>query len=242
MSLSIDPAATLLALIALTVAAVAYRASCCIWLKLLSVSGGATSTVEVPNLDFFNHLDILIRNLGIPLHDVKVWLCFDCEDGDLYQIEFRQVQHKKPYREVHNDAVFQQGMVGAYSLRSYDFDENHDYGLKLIRKLNHPRKRNARIRIYSQAFLVWEIRIWQRFYWLKLKWNSLAHWVNSKFNRKFICSDGRELLKEGKVLPTFNTNSNFRLECFVRDTIKYFERRNFQDSNNVTNQYFDAKH
>lgn len=221
MSISIDPLASLLALSALLVAALAYRSSCRIWLQLLEVRGHSETNVEVRNGELFHQFDVAIRNLGITLHDVKVYLWFRDIDGGSWQIELKRVEFGRRHKEVSNDTAFQQGMVAAFALSSFDptLTRHGGHGISMLRQLDDPKKRDAQLRVYSQEYLVYKFRLWHRFYGLKTTWNRFAYRVNSMFDRKVVVSDGGERLKLGKVLPKCNTDSQFRLEYFVQQAV-----------------------
>ncbi len=215
---SFDPLAAVLGLSALWVAYLAYRASCKIWVRLLSVDGAFSRTVYEPDHHYF---DVVIQNLGLPLHRTKICLSFKHRDGETYTLEMKRVEYRDRHKVVTDNGEFAQGMIGAFRLKSTDLTSNGGHGIQMLSKLECPRRCDAKIDVYSQDFLVAEFRLWHRFYWIESTWNRLAHKVNWTFNRNVTISDGTTRLKLGRVLPTSNVDSQFRLECFVRGTVAH---------------------
>lgn len=214
---SFDPISALLALSALWIAYLAYRASCRIWVRLLNVGGAFSSSVYEPD---HHHLDVVIQNLGLPLHQTRVCLFFKHRDGGTYTVAMQRVEYRDRHKVVTDNGEFAQGMIGAFRLKSTDLAKHDGLAIKMLSKLESPKRCDAKIHVYSQDFLVAEFRLWHRFYWFKSTWNRFAQKVNWKFNRNVTISDGTTRLRLGKFLPTFNVDSQWRLECFVRDTVR----------------------
>ena len=214
---SLDPIAGLLALVALWIAYLAYRASCKIWVRLLDVSGAFSTSYNEPD---HHHFDVVIQNLGLSLHRASVCLFFRDRDGGSYTLAMRRVEFRDRHKVIDDNGEFAQGMIGAFRLKSTDLENHNGHGINMLRKLEDVKRCDATIHVYSQDFLVAEFRLWQRFYWLRSLWNRFAHSVNWKFNRDVKVSDGTPRLKFGRLLPTFNLDIQRRLECFVRDTVK----------------------
>ncbi len=221
MSFSVDPLATLFAMAALSLGYVAFRASSKVWLRLVEVKSSYSTSVYENNWKGFHDLNVTIRNLGISLHDVRVCLWFRDGDGS-YQHEMQQVRYDKQHETISEKSEFKQGMVGAFALKSYHFN---DRTLNMIAKLDCAKKRDARLKIYSQGFLVHEFRLWQRLYWLRSRWNHFAGRINWKYKKTVVLPDGKETVGERHLLPTFNTDSQFRLECFVKGVVEDAARR-----------------
>jgi hypothetical protein len=214
---SVDPISAALAISALWIAYLAYRASCKIWVRLLDVGGAFSSSVYEPD---HHHFDVVIQNLGLPLHRTSVCLFFKHRDGGTYTLAMQRVEYRHRHKVVADNGEFAQGMIGAFRLKSSDLARNDGHGIRMLAKLENAKRCDAKIHVYSQDFLVAEFRLWHRFYWMKSMWNRFAHKVNWKFNKDVTISDGTTRLKLGKVLPSFNVDSQWRLECFVRDTVK----------------------
>ena len=195
--------------VALWIAYLAYRAAATVWIQLLSVDGAYTESLSENASQGFHHFDITIRNRGLTMQDVKVCLSLMSNNGN-HQFQLQRVQFSDSSIAIECGGEFKPGMVGRFSLKSYQYPNL----AKSLDGFCGARKNDARIRIYTQGFLVFEARLWHRCYWLRSRWNALAFRVNRKFDKAIVVSDGRELLKLGCVLPLCN-DSQFRIESFV---------------------------
>ncbi|MBX3451498.1 MAG: hypothetical protein KF777_18160 [Planctomycetaceae bacterium] len=213
---SFDPIAAALAVSALWIAYLAYRASCRIWVRLLVVDGAFSSSIYEAD---HSYLDVVIQNLGLPLHQARISLFFKDRDGRNYALGMQRVEYASRHKVVSDNGEFAQGMIGVFRLKSTILAKDGGYGIQMLKKLECPKQCDARIQVYSQDFLVAEFRLWKRFYWVKSTWNRFVTRVNQSFDRTVKAADGTIYLKPGKVLPEFNVNSQWRLECFVRDTV-----------------------
>lgn len=210
--LLLNLSANVIALVALVLAYISYRATAEIWLRLIEVNGGAKSSADEHDWDMFDYFTVVIQNDGLPLHDVSVWLCFDTVDDGTNRFQMPRVQYAKTHKGVDGPSDLAQGMAARYMLKSYQIRE---HGKKLLAEIDGVRRRNARLIVCAQDHRVFEFRLWQRFYGVKGWLNRMAYWINSCFDRVHITKDGRELHKEGSIIPTFNTESQFRTECFI---------------------------
>jgi hypothetical protein len=213
---SIDPLSAILATSALWIAHLAFKASCGIWVTILKVEGGYSRSVYDPDHSFIH---VTIRNLGLPLHATSVHLCFRTRDGENVSLAMQQVEYRNRHKVVSDGGELPQGMTSVFRLTSIDLRAHQSFGLAFLRKVDNPRRCNARIQVHSQGFLVAEFHLCHWSYWIKSRWNSLAYRVNRMLDRTITVSDGTTRLKSGRLLPKFNVESQFRFECFVKDTL-----------------------
>ncbi|ODA29249.1 hypothetical protein [Planctopirus hydrillae] len=190
---------------------------------MLKVDGAFTNSIHDGE---YHYLDVIIQNLGIPMHQVSVSLYFKVQHlGLTYTIEMQRVEYRQRHKVVTSDNEFAQGMIGAFRLNSKSLQLHDSNGTAMLKNLDNPRSCNAKIQVYSQDYLVAEFQLWHRFYWIKSRWNRFAYQINSKFNKHIRMSDGSERLKLGKVLPCFNLDSQFKLEQFVKGILDSDNRK-----------------
>lgn len=214
-SLSSDWMNFVIAGAALWIAYFAFRASATVWLQVLTVESNYTQSICENGSRGFNAFTVTIRNRGLTLHDVKVWLSFTSCDGNR-QFEMQRVQFSDSSVVIRSDGEFKPGMVGRFSLKSYVYPN-------LAQSLNGfggARKNCVTLRVSTQGFRVFERRLWHQCYGLRSTWNALAYRINIKFDKTIVAADGRNLLKLGQVLPLFN-DSQFRIETFVESVRRH---------------------
>lgn len=69
-----DTVAIVLSLLALWIAALAYWRTFGVWISIIEVKGGSSWSVDENNDEIFHLYTLTLRNLGIPLHDMSVYL------------------------------------------------------------------------------------------------------------------------------------------------------------------------
>lgn len=191
--LSIDPAALALAALALWIAVQAHRAATRHRARVVSIKHSWTSN---PNM--FMDLDVVVRNTGLPIQELSVWLAFirRGEDGRTMNTN---IQLGK------SSAVpFEHGAIGRFAVKFPvpvpDRERVVMQWLQCFAKQS-PRETNPRIVIKSGKFEVVSIRLVPRLHRLCSWWNRFAFWVNSKFDRHGQFTDGQKFVRPGKWLP-----------------------------------------
>lgn len=139
----------------------------------------------------------MIRNQGIPLHEVKASLNFTGPDGHgRFNLPLKR---RKPDGERHE---FAKGMLAEFGLRSDNLDELES---GFLSDLPDPKAQDAEICVFSQDYLAHRFRIGAGFDDWKSRWNQLAYRINWMFDRRVKGADGAVLLHTREVLPILQT-------------------------------------
>jgi hypothetical protein len=200
--------ALIVALLALYIAYANYRRNNFVVVQIVECTATGLQSATENNWQFFHQFRVLIRNLGIPLHNMTMELCFreTTEHGVLSH-----------YLEKRHDTVggkdqFAKGMIAEFFLKSYLLKpESFDW----LSRLSDPAKQDARFRVYSDGYLAAEIRIasvWDRF---KAKWNQIANRVNHLRRRELNSPDGITMVKYTKFLPSFAVVTGWPVKQFT---------------------------
>jgi hypothetical protein len=185
------------ALLALWIGYANYRRNNFAVIRLRACSCSYTRSLLENAGQLFGQLRVEIQNLGIPLHNVALWLRFNYKDAPgNYSYELR-AGDQSGLRE----GQFVKGAIAEFSLKSYPFDK---VDVAIISKLEDPRKQRASLRLFADGFLVWEHRLDRWWAPLKRRWNSVAMRINRLFTRRMgTNAEGIPVVKEYTVLPTF---------------------------------------
>lgn len=200
-----------IAILALLIAALAYWKSFGVWVSIVEVKGGDMASTKENNWKMFQYYSVTLKNRGIPLHDISVCLRYSDGSGQETSVEMRPVEYGEEHNHLQVPDVFSQSNVVTFSLRSHD-----SYVPRGCRELDCPRKRNARLVVKSQKYLIAEIPLWCRFYWARSFWNRWAHRFNSLFDREYNGAAGSGMIKKADILPRFNTDKHSCLMSFTR--------------------------
>jgi hypothetical protein len=195
--------------LALWVAWLAYRATATIWIEVLAVESGHKTSPKHPR--GYHFLTITIRNRGIPIDAVKAWL----RTGNQFvthRLALQRVLYESREEIIHGDAGFGPGMVGCFQLSSVVYPDIADD----FKHFKSAFQSDATLEFQSHGYLVHKHRLWQRFYWFRSEWNILASRINAWFDSTVSTSRG-QFLRTGKVVPTFNIDSHFRIDQFAED-------------------------
>ena len=203
-----DSFAIILSLLALWFAALAYWRTFAVWVTITEVDGGSVASVHENRGEMFHQYSVTLKNLGIPIHEMSVFLRFDEVDTEK-SVQMQPVVYNQRHVDLLMPAELSQGMICKFTLRSYvpwiegSFSEFDCVG-----------RSKARLAIISQGCLLAEIPLWCRFYRLKSLWNRISYRTNSMFDRRHVRKDGSTMLRRSKIVPSFNTDKHSRLERF----------------------------
>lgn len=160
----LDIAALVIAVASITVAIIETRRNNRTSLSLLEASTSACRVVNENDGKWFQELTVVLRNNGLPLHDVKAAMMFVGipPNTGTYTIGLREKASPQGRREL------AKGMIVTYRLRSYDLDGPM---IAMLQQLQSPHRQHAALQVYSQDYLACSIRIggW---------WDKGAEYVN----------------------------------------------------------------
>lgn len=165
-------------------------------LRLLVFRASHVYTIERP-AGPFQQLEIVLRNHGVPLHNVVIELAFQVprEHGTMYM----RLHPRGP--QLRSTGELGKGMVLMGKVKSYEYAE-HDRSILLM--LDHPDTKRIYLNIYSQDFLVHRRRVGGSADHLKSAWNWIAWRVNYWFRWKVgVNAEGMDVVRRWEPLPTF---------------------------------------
>jgi len=168
-------------------------------LKVKKCSFEGTKSANENNQDMFFVFRIVVQNRGISLHTVCMSLSFVMENGGgMVNIPLM----RKHLKECNTDE-FARGMIGEFYLKSCELDEAQK---KILCVLKNSKKQNACLCVYSQDYLAKCFEIWKLSEAIKMKWNSLAIRVNTRFERRVGTNpEGMPVVKSYRILPVLTT-------------------------------------
>jgi hypothetical protein len=192
-----DPAALLTALIAILFTYRESRRNNSVVLRIERCQYESTYSPKRSNGEADRRLSLLIRNLGISLHDPSVTLNFRERRGySRCNIVFSRANEPSEGRDE-----MSKGMIAEFALKTAD-----RLGIQsgLLFELEDPTAQNVWISVYSQGYLAKRFRVGGLRDRLVSRWNSLAFRVNQLFIRRVRANErGEEAIKTPMVLPTF---------------------------------------
>lgn len=207
--IQIDPAACVLAVIALIFAWRVEKRNTTACAKILFCEGRSCQSVYENRQQLFHQFKIRIQNIGIALHNPTAHLVFD-DAGDLARCS-TQLQRLTDIPADHDE--FSKGMIAEFALNSYQLDRQW---IPRLLELTDPRKQRARIVVKSQGFDAVRLSLAGRSDQMRQMWNRWAFKVNQRFWRKRISKSGAETLDTRGILPTVSTTAE-KLLYFVRE-------------------------
>lgn len=140
----VDPAACVLAVIAIVFAWRVERRNNISILKVLDTTGGIKASAEENQFKQFAHFTVLMRNVGISLHNPAVALTF----GDIGGKAGIRILMKRTDENPTGTSEFARGMIAEFSFKSYGLPTStRDF----LAALEAPRKQAARLIVYSQG-------------------------------------------------------------------------------------------
>ena len=163
----------------LCVALFNYRRSNNVVVGLESFKQSFHSTVGENSAEMFCEVRVLLRNLGIPMHDVSMWLHFEGEGGK--GTTELQMGYKKSGDGVHK-GQFAKGMMAEFFLKSYTLS---DFGRRAVEGLKDARSQRARLIVKSDDYTAAVIPLYSRWAIVKQLWNVPAQWLNAKRAQRY---------------------------------------------------------
>jgi hypothetical protein len=200
MSLSwgFDPAAFAMALVAILVTLREVKRNNTVIFSILECSKHGRSSEGENNGQRFDHLLVLVRNVGVPIHDPAMSLNFTGRDGfGRFNIQL----HKKNERTGDHDEL-SKGMIAEFGFKSYELDAT---ATGMLMELEDPAKQDACLFIFSQGYLAKQLRVGGLRDRVASKWNSLASRINRLFRRPAVTSKGKPGLNTFNLFPTLRT-------------------------------------
>ena len=199
MQYGIDPVACILALMAFLYAWRVERRNNTAVVKIMRCTGGRRGSANENDFKMYSHFTVIIRNLGISLHDPAIGMTFGPMGGNTCV----SILMKRTDETPDGKSEFARGMIAEFSFKSYELpDKTRD----LLASLEDPAKQDARLLVYSQGYLSHQVRIggWED--QIAAAWNDLAYRIERLIDRpsgtrKIV----RDMLKECKFFPNFGT-------------------------------------
>jgi len=187
----------IIALLALWVAYADYRRNNLAIIRVRDCACSYAQSVDENARQTFCHFQMIIQNLGIPLHNIHMSLSFSGKDG----AGRLSLPLKASERVVAREGQFAKGMITAFAVKSYQLDK---FEVTFLAALEDARKQAASLCLYSDGFLVWEYRLDSVWLPVKCFWNRLAGKVNYLAKRqKGTNAQGAPIMQFYTLLPTF---------------------------------------
>jgi hypothetical protein len=201
MSFGFDPFAFFIAMAALWIAFSEARRNNRVVLKIILAECTGRSSVDENNWEFFQDLRIVIKNLGVPLHNLSLRLSFnEPSHHGLISVPLR----RRLFSATREVDEFRRGMIAEYGFKTYEIRVQDRM---LLRALKDPVKQEARLLVYSQGYLAKTFRIGGYSDRLKRKWGAFAHQLNYRFSEEVTRTKGR-------IMKTWSDNSTPALRLY----------------------------
>jgi hypothetical protein len=205
-NMGFDPIAFATALIAILYTAREAKRNNAVLLNIRECSNTGRSSRDENNNQLFDHLSILVRNIGISIHSPEMTLVFQGRDGfGRMEVRLERRRGKSDHDEL------SKGMIAWFGFKSYELDK---VGAGMLMELEDPAKQYAHLHVYSQDYLAKAFRIGGKRDRLASKWNWFAYRVNKLFDRE-VEVKGRKGVKPGRLLPTMRT-LDFPIMGFIK--------------------------
>jgi hypothetical protein len=173
-------------------------------LRIVDANGYTHSCASVLESHRFT---VWLRNLGLPLQDVMLWLRIVRKDGS-GSTRFEMTQYSmRDDHAIRDQADFSKGMVGRFELRSEDACMG-SFGMPAVATARYLDVEAAGYDVQSFRVGGWHER-------LAARWNRLAGRINPRFNKIITAHNGQERLRPGNVLPVFR-DLDWRLNYFLQ--------------------------
>ena len=176
----LDIAAVVIAVASITVAIIETRRNNRTSLSLIEASKSFRKIIDKNDSECFQELSLILRNNGLPLHDVKAAITFQGlpPNTGTYSIGLRETAAMAATPAGRELA---KGMIVTYRLRS---DELDDPTKAMLRLLRSPRHQHARLSVFSQDYLAYTIRIGGWWDQGAGYWNQWIHLANRCMERR----------------------------------------------------------
>jgi hypothetical protein len=210
---SFDPLSLIVATIALVVSYRAFRHDHTTILRILRAEAIGHSGLFDGRLRSFSELRLVIRNIGISLHNVTVFILFRAPGG--YGHVSIPIRRYSPTNELADErGEFAHGMIGDFRFQTDRMDAHE---LRLLASLTDTIGQEVSIQLYSEGYLVKTFKIGVGWDNLTRRWNEMANRLNPLFNTSITPRGSkRRLFKEGRVFPRL-PSIWWALQNFQRD-------------------------
>lgn len=161
----------------------------------------------------YGQLRVVIQNLGIPLHNLQMCLCYTGKDGSGQFTLPLRATGKSNVRE----GQFAKGMMTEFSLSSHELDRGD---VTFLLALQDTRKQSATLCLYADGYLAWEYQLNGVLDPIKRRWNRLASKVNRRATRRTgTNAQGQPIIRQYTVLPAFAMHA-WNVQRFADDIRK----------------------
>jgi len=154
---------------------------------------------------------VWVKNLGLPLHQVKSWLRIASKDGSgTIRIEMTRYSLANGHA-MRDDGELGKGMVGRFEVRS------EDRWMTCFRL--PPVETQRYLDIDAAGYRVQSFRIGGWRDGLAKSWNRLAYRINRRFDKRVKTHAGESRLKPGNVLPILrdvDSRLSYFFACLAR--------------------------
>ena len=178
--------------------------------KLSAVTTQYRTELSVNRSQPYSTFEVLIKVLGIPLHNPLVVIHARTSFGRL-NIPLSQLVDGKPAPST--GGSLEKGMVACYGLRSFDMDHGQR---QMLCQTADPDTVDVEIAVYSNGYFVKRFRLQWRpplNRWVR-KWNGLAYHINFHYLSRTRKKWGRPMLFHREYIPRFK-DPMLSLEQFV---------------------------
>jgi hypothetical protein len=179
MSFGFDPFAFGLAVIVSVIAIIEFRHNNLVILRIKHAAGDERQSVGENGARLFSEFQVLIVNVGIPLHQVAVAISFRPPGGSgriFIPLNRYRPDSSEP---VDERGEFARGMVGDFRLKSYQMRPEER---QLFSRLTRPAEHNATIVIFAQGYTSKEFRVGTGRDLIAQRWNKLGTRINPFFS------------------------------------------------------------
>lgn len=146
----------------------------------------------------YHQFRIVIQNLGIPLQNLSMTLQYSPEDGFGWGSFPLKSADAKPIRE----GQFPKGAITEFAFATDRLDDNYD---GFLRDLTDLKAQRALLVLHADRYQVWSLRLHDRTWRAKRRWNRLAGWLNWYLMRVVKTARGTNGLKPILRLPAFES-------------------------------------
>jgi hypothetical protein len=179
MSFGFDPFAFGLAVIVSIVAIIEFRHNNLVILRIKQAAGSERQSGGENGARLFSEFQVLIRNVGIPLHQVAVAISFR-PPGETGRIFIPLKRYSPDSSEpVDEKGEFARGMVGDFRLKSYQMRPEER---QLFSRLTRPAEHDATIVIFAQGYFAKQFRVGTGRDLIAQRWNELGSRINPLFS------------------------------------------------------------
>jgi len=204
--ISVDPASSFLSVVAIYIAIFVYCATTTHRVRLVDLH----STFHHGLDGTFRRLEATIRNVGLPIRSMTVYLEFMCFQPDG---KWRSTRVGLGSRQAE---TFENGSLAKVALNLrlplYRADSEHIAKCLSCFAQQSPRQTLPQLVICSGDFDIVTIKLVKRTDAIAERWNSFATRVNRYFDRHGTFPDGQTWVESGKILPQIDCESWSKLQ------------------------------